>query len=159
MLRQAKEKGMCAENYEALLACSDRLTAIALYQKTIDWPLENDYPTIDTLREFFGDCEECGLYVSRELDITAGKHQVYVFHDCCGTVNVEMDCGRGIVPMLYFANNCDIDVVCRQPNFRPIRVPLYVCDGCRVTPHPNINAGFRVYNIGKTETQPAPAVP
>lgn len=148
LLRQARLKGMCAENIVALRDCPDRLTAVALYKKTIDWALENDYPTLYDIRTFFGDCKDYGIYVDQDLTgVTANKHQVYVFHNCYGKLNVEMDYDNHIIPMLYFANDCDVTVVCKQPNFRPIKVPIYTTDGNNVETYDTANAVFKKYGI------------
>lgn len=139
---------MCNENLSALRDCPDRLTAIALYKKTIDWALENDYPTLYDIRTFFGDCEDYGIYVDKDLSgITVSRLQTYVFHNCYGTLNVEMDYENKVIPMLYFANDCDVTVVCNQPNMRPIRVPIYMTAGNVVNVYKTSNAEFKKYGI------------
>lgn len=139
---------MCNENLSALRDCPDKPTAINLYKKTIDWALENDYPTLYDIRTFFGDCEEYGIYVDADLSsVTASRLQSYVFHTCYGTLNVEMDYENRIIPMLYFANNCDVEVVCRQHNEPPIRVPIYTTAANSVVAKNTDNVEFKKYRL------------
>ena len=151
LLHEAKRKGMCVENFKALLKCEDRERMVALYLKTIDWALECDYPSLNVLRDRFGDCEELGIYVGREFHgETFSRLQTYVFHNCSGVINVAMDYDECIIPMLYFANDCHISVGCeqRQPDFCPaIRVPLYIFGDNSITDSNNENVIFTKYEM------------
>lgn len=149
LLRQGKIKSMCNDNLSALRKCDAREDAIALYKKTIDWGLENNYPPLSFLRDNFANrqSEDCGVYVSRKLDVTVSSLQSYVFHDCKGVVNAEMDYDSCTIPMLYFANGCDVTVTCRQPNARAIRIPIYATDDCRIKVKKTSNAMFTIYKI------------
>lgn len=150
ILRKARLSGMCKENLSALRQCTSKEQAIELYMKTIDWALENDYPSLDEIRKHFNDCEDYGVFVDHsDLNVTASKLQSYVFHNCKGIVNVEMDYKHSIIPMLYFANDCNIIVTCKQkPLSRPIRVPIYVCGDNHITADITPNASFITYKIG-----------
>lgn len=152
LLRQGKLKSMCTENLDALRKCERREDAISLYKKTIDWALENNYPTLDILREYFSDivCECNGLFVGRDIDVTASIMQAYVFHDCKGVINVEMDYDGCTIPMIYLANGCDVTLTCRQPlpcGCKPIRVPVYATSDSRVKIDKTPNAMFTIYKL------------
>lgn len=118
---------MCAENRDALEGVESKEEAIELYKKTIDWALEEGYPSIETLRKFFSDCQDYGIYIDCRFngDIL-NQHQVYVFHNCSGTIRTGLNLGKRIIPMLYFANGCDMDIKGIQNSVMQVRVPLYV---------------------------------
>ena len=125
--RLASAHGMCAENRRLLEYVDTKADAISLYKKTIDWALEEDYPGIDMLRRAFSDCESEGVFVDRQFngEILDAK-QVYVFHNCKGTICVRLNVSEKIIPMLYFANGCKMTVRHADGDDTSIRVPLYV---------------------------------
>lgn len=147
LLRQGKIKRMCADNLTALRLCETREQSITLYKKTIDWALENNYPPLSVIREDFHDCEDMGIFVDKKLDITISKLQVYVFHNCKGIINVEMDYEGCNIPMLYFANGCDVKVTCKQKNRHAIRVPLYIFGENKIRIADTPNADFAEYRL------------
>lgn len=125
---------MCAENRDALERVSGKEEAIELYKRTIDWALEEGYPSLHTIREFFSDCEEQGIYVDKVFhgeDLR--DHQVYVFHNCTGTIRVGLNADKAIIPMLYFANGCTMKVEAAGPKGYATIVPLYVFGDNRIT--------------------------
>ena len=125
--RQASAHHMCAENRSALDAIETKGDAIALYKKTIDWALEEGYPSIDTIRSEFSDCEVYGVFVDKEFHgEVLTDQQVYVFHNCKGTVRVGLNKKKCIIPMLYFANGCDMDIKGIPGSAMQVRVPLYI---------------------------------
>lgn len=149
IIQDAKDKKMCIANFKSLQGCSTKEQAIELYKRTIDWALENDYPSLNDIRRYFADCQSEGIYIDEKLDITVSTLQAYVFHNCRGTINVEMDYHGCTIPMLYFANGCDVKVVCRQPNKYPIRVPVYIYGDNKVRIENNGNATFVKYDLYK----------
>lgn len=153
LLREGRIKRMCGENIEALKSCKTKSDAISLYKRTIDWALESDYPSLDEIRKYFPDCERDGIYVDKNLTINNkfSRQQVYVFHNCKGIVNVGMDYDNAVIPMLYFANNCDVTVTCTQINKNPIRVPIYVFGDNDVKTASSQNANFTLYEFPLAE--------
>lgn len=131
LMRLARECGICKDGYKDMKA-SDVDGLIDYYIKTIDWSLENAYPPLPLLRAHFNDIGHKGVYVDREFhgEEFASK-QAYVFHHCKGVIHVAMDYDNAIIPMLYFANGCDIEVRCvqRKEGLPPLKVPLYITDG------------------------------
>jgi hypothetical protein len=131
--REASAHHMCAENRSALENISDKGEAIALYKKTIDWALEEGYPCMETLRSEFSGCEAYGIFVDKvfhgeRLD----DQQVYVFHNCSGTIRTGLNVQKRIIPMLYFANGCNMDVKPISETAPKVRVPLYIFGPNRV---------------------------
>ena len=121
--RQASARHMCEENRLALEAVSSKEEAVALYLKTIDWALEEGYPRLDTLREYFADCEPYGVYIDRHFNGTLFlDKKVYVFHHCSGKIRVGLNRSKSIIPMIYLANGCNLEgntawlKVCRVGN-------------------------------------------
>lgn len=118
---------MCEENRTALESVETKSDAIELYKKTIDWALEEGYPSIETLRRDFSDCEVAGVFVGKHFNGEVLDQQpVYVFHECTGTIRVGLNVGKRIIPMLYFANGCDMSVNGIKGSGLSVRVPLYV---------------------------------
>jgi hypothetical protein len=139
---------MCATNYKALSQCVDRAEMIPLYLRTVDWALENGYPSLDILTRYFGNFEDEGLYVGRKFNgETLSSNQTYVFHHCQGEVEVRMDYEKCVIPMLYFANDCRMRIKCNQPNFRAIHVPLYIFGENDVAARSDENAVFTKYQM------------
>lgn len=141
LLRQARLESMCTENMDALRACETKADAVALYKKTIDWALEKNYPPVNFIRNEFGDCEDLGIFVDKTFyGEILNEHQCYVFHNCRGHITVDINIQKKVIPMLYFANGCNISVSCTSQ----IKVPLYIFG------ENNIEADdtFRIYRKG-----------
>lgn len=131
--KEASAHHMCAENRLALESISDKASAIALYKKTIDWALEEGYPCMDTLRRDFSDCEAYGIFVDKHFNGELLDDQaVYVFHNCTGTIRTGLNVKKRIIPMLYFANGCDMSVKGVPGQNLQARVPLYVFGDNRI---------------------------
>lgn len=131
--REASVHHMCGENRTALEGVDSMDEAIALYKKTIDWALEEGYPNMSTLRRYFSHCEDMGIYVDVDFHgEVLTTQQVYVFHNCTGTIRTGLNVGLSIIPMLYFANGCDMNVRGIPGSGMQARVPLYVFGDNRV---------------------------
>ena len=125
--REASAYGMCRENRDALESLDTKEEAIALYKKTIDWALEKGYPRFSTIQRDFCDCERYGIFVNKVFHgELLDDQQVYVFHHCSGRVRTGLNVGKKIIPMMYFANGCDITISGAGPAGLAVRVPLYV---------------------------------
>lgn len=155
LVKDALENGMCHENLRALRLCKTKAEAVRLYKKTADWAIERDYPSIDFIRSEF-DCEEAsenGVFIDRQFDgELLNEHQAYVFHNCRGRIRVALNLEKRIIPMLYFANGCDMEIVCEQDNVRPIPVPLYIFGRNEIRTSGE-GATFRRYNHETIITQ------
>lgn len=144
LMSEARRGGICAEGY-ANMRGYDRDEMIDYYLANPDWCLERGFPSYGMLRREFSDIEDRGVFVDKTFDgETFGDKLVYVFHGCKGTIRVAMDYDNAVIPMLYFANGCNIRVECDQNNTPAIKVPLYVAEGktC-VTYANNENCTFR----------------
>lgn len=119
---------MCEENFEWLKACETKGQAVYLYKKTIDWALEKNFPPINFIRNEFSECENLGLFVDVDFHgELLDEHQCYVFHNCRGYITVDLNVVRKIIPMLYFANNCNMRIFrADSPHTLPIKVPIYI---------------------------------
>lgn len=125
--REASLHHMCEENRTALASADSKTDAVRLYKKTIDWALEEGYPRLDTLRKYFSDCESEGVFIDRHFNNEDLRdQQVYVFHNCTGTIRVGLNVQKRIIPMLYFANDCRMTVKSSGPAALQVRVPLYI---------------------------------
>lgn len=118
---------MCEENRSALEGVETKSDAIELYKKTIDWALEEGYPSLDVIRRDFSDCEVAGVFVGKHFNGELLDQQaVYIFHECTGTIRTGLNIPKRIIPMLYFANGCDMSVRGIKGSGLSVRVPLYV---------------------------------
>lgn len=139
---------MCQENRAALSVVETKEEAIRLYKKTIDWALEEGFPKIDTLRRHFSDCESEGVFVDRVFHgEVLDSLPVYVFHNCSGMIHTGLNVGKRIIPMLYFANGCDMSVRPSGPRGLGTYIPLYIFGDSRVAARDSADAVFRVYKF------------
>lgn len=146
-MEAAKAAGICADGYGKMRE-SDRNAIIDYYISCPNWGLERGFPTLDLLRSEFSNIEHKGVYIGKTFNSeTFDKLQTYIFHDCKGTIKVAMDYDNAIIPMLYFANGCDIVVECDQRNTPTIQVPLYIDETCRVIAANNSNCTFYRHSI------------
>lgn len=128
LIVEARDAGVCAEGI-SVVRSGDLGKMLEMYRRIIDWCLENDFPTLPTLRRLLPDLGDCGIFADREFHgETLSGRLVYVFHRCTGEVHIAADYNTCVIPMLYFANGCDITLRCsQQENKRfPPRVPLYI---------------------------------
>lgn len=124
-MNDARRCGICAPGY-GLMRGYDRDGLIDYYIANPDWCLERCFPSLETLRDEFSDCEDKGVFVGRTFNgETFDRLQTYIFHNCKGTIKVAMDYDNAVIPMLYFTNGCDVTVSCEQKNNPPVRVPVY----------------------------------
>jgi hypothetical protein len=146
--REASAHGMCRENRDALDRIEDKGSAISLYKKTIDWALEEGYPNFGTIQRDFADCEQYGVFVNRDFHgELLNEQRVYVFHHCTGTVRVGLNADKRIIPMLYFANNCDMTLKSGGASIADVRVPLYIFGNNLIKHDGNGNVVFHEYKF------------
>lgn len=128
LMEDARRGGICAEGYGKMRGYNrDKL--IAFYLECPDWCIERGFPSLELLRLEFSDIEDRGVFVDKKFDGELfDKLQVYVFHNCRGIIKVAMDYDNAVIPMLYFANGCNIKIVCQQKNDPEILIPVYVVD-------------------------------
>lgn len=128
----ARRHGICAAGYGQMRGY-DRDELVEYYIANPDWCMERGFPSLELLRREFSDIEESGVSVGKTFDGEVfDRRQVYIFHDCKGTIKVAMDYDNAVIPMLYFANGCDMRIECEQNNVPAIMVPLYVAEDCKV---------------------------
>lgn len=150
LLREARLHSMCTENIDALKSCVTKSDAINLYKKTIDWALEEGYPSIDFIRKEFGDCEDLGIFVDKmfhgeHLD----EHQCYVFHNCRGHITVDLNIEKRIIPMLYFANGCEMEITrAASAHSLAIQVPIYIFGENKIQAEINDDIIFVIHEGG-----------
>lgn len=146
--REASAHGMCRENRSALDSLETKEEAVSLYKKTIDWALEEGYPNFGTIQRDFSDCEDLGIFVNKEFHgELLNDQQVYVFHHCTGRIRTGLNTKKRIIPMLYFANNCDMSLASGGDTSSEVRVPLYVFGRNLVKLDASGNVVFKTYKF------------
>lgn len=146
--RLARIKGMCDDNRAYLSACETKTDAIRLYKQTIDWALEENYPDFEFIKKEFSNSEQDGIFVNKTFNgEILNEHQVYVFHNCNGTIRVGINREKKIIPMLYFANGCKMVVDgIEDSRILADRVPLYIFGANEVNPINSDKLNARVYS-------------
>lgn len=127
--REASAHHMCEDYRHALEESDSKVSAIGLYKRMIDWALEEGYPCLFTLRKHFSNYQTAGIFIDEHFNgEILNEQQVYVFHHCTGTIRTSINVDKKIIPMLYFANGCDMKIESGGGwNMKvPIRVPLYL---------------------------------
>lgn len=146
--REASAHHMCEENRSALDSVETTADAIKLYKRTIDWALEEGYPSIDTLRKYFAGCESEGVFIDRHFSgEILTEQKVYVFHNCTGVIRVGLNVQKRIIPMLYFANGCQMTIKPTISSSLDIRVPLYVFGDNRIICEKSEGVVFKTYKF------------
>lgn len=154
LIESAKDKRMCKDNFLELVKCENKERAIALYKKSIDWALENEYPSLNDLYTYFSECEKYGIFVGKCLsDTELSDLLVYVIHACTGKITVSMNEEKANIPMLYIANGCSIGIECTQNNEYPIMIPVYVFgnNSVRIIEHTNTETVVNFVDNDTTE--------
>lgn len=130
VIADAIHKGVCNE-YAGLMRRSKYLTDfLYLYRRGVDWALENDCPSVALMRQFPEERLDLhGIFIDRHFDgEVLMDRDVYIFHNCTGTIKTGLNMSKKIIPMFYFANGCDIKIESASETQMPgpVRVPLYV---------------------------------
>lgn len=138
--------GVCDEYSQLLHRSESEDKALALYKRGIDWCLEHDSPSLALLRKYKTVCELNGVYLDCVFNgDLLDDEMVYVFHNCKGTINIDLNVEKAIIPMLYFANGCEMTVKrLAESNIGKIEVPLYIFGANKITTE---NTDFVKFNI------------
>jgi len=128
LMTEAKAQGICAGGYEDMRN-RDIDGLVDYYLANPDWCMERGYPTLEVLREHFSHIEDKGVFVDKTFTgELLDEKQVYIFHNCKGTVKVGLNMENGIIPMLYVGNKCRLRIIGTGTTI-PVRrseVPVYI---------------------------------
>lgn len=110
-MNEARVKGICVNGYN-IMRMDDTDALIEYYLQNPDWCLERDYPTLKFLKNNFSDIENKGVFVGKKFKgEVLNEKQVYIFHNCTGSVKVGLNVEKANIPMIYIANGCKIRFV------------------------------------------------
>lgn len=143
----ARKSGICLDGYKHMWK-SGLEGLIAYYIQNPEWCMERSYPSLDDIR-FLVDRDVLashGIYVDRTFkgELLDDKLK-YIFHNCTGNIYVALNYDKEIIPMLYFANGCNMTIGCTQYNFHPISVPVTIFGENTVNFEDTPNARFLTY--------------
>lgn len=143
----ARRGGICAEGYGKMREY-DRDKLIDYYLENPDWCLERNYPTLSELREHFSDIEDKGVYMDKTFHgELMNDLQVYIFHNCKGTIKVGLNIEKAIIPMLYVANGCRLRIVGTGILAKkPSEIPVYIFGENDVSARDNRFVKFKKYS-------------
>ncbi len=140
LLREAEEAGICREGRQRFSACATLGDLLDFYTENPEWCIERNFPTPATLMWMWAhmgeEMEHHGVYCRRRFEGEAlTGRQAYVLLGCSGTVRTGLNAEKGLIPMFYFADGCDMEIEgCgRDKGLRlPSKVALYVAVDCAV---------------------------
>ncbi|MBD5306104.1 MAG: hypothetical protein HDS14_00525 [Bacteroides sp.] len=122
-----RHAGICRDGFSRMLTMNlDSL--VEYYATQPDWCLERNIPTLDILSKYFSDRQSQGVYIDCHFNgETLIDRQFYILHHCTGKINTGLNVNKGIIPMIYLANDCDITIESIDTGFRhtPWIIPVY----------------------------------
>lgn len=123
LMQEAREMGICKEGYNSMRVTVDIDEIIDYYIKNPDWCMERSFPSKHLLDEYFRRYQHKGIYIDSDFD---NRHLndklVYIFHNCKGNIRTSLNLEKSLIPMLYFANGCNMNIHCDEN----IKIPLYI---------------------------------
>lgn len=141
VIDDAVRKGICTA-YADMMRDADSVTdLILLYRRGVEWSLENDCPSLALLRKATdAGLDRHGIFVDKTFNgETLNGRQSYIFRHCKGPIRTGLNMGLRIIPMLYFSDGCDMEVVLEGS---AVKIPVYTfgkntlrCDGIPVSFH------------------------
>lgn len=150
VIADAVNKGVCNEYAGLLDRCKSLTDFLYLYRRGVDWSLENDCPSLKLMRRFQEERLDLhGIFIDKHFDDEVlMDRDVYIFHNCTGTIRTGLNVSKKMIPMLYFANGCDMRVESANEEFlpRPIRVPLYIFGSNKVESESSGKMDCVIYN-------------
>lgn len=139
LMHGAQKGGICDEGYH-IMRSRDFDGLIAYYIQNVDWCMERSFPDLQTLTDEFADLASKGIYVNHVFHgEILNDLQAYIFHNCKGVIKTRLNLALKIIPMFYFANNCDLTIECMED----IDIPLYIFGKNDIKT--SGNAKFRIY--------------
>lgn len=82
----AKKKGICKEWFSSMLKQGGIRPLCEMYFKGDDWAMENDFPSLETLRKFKGNSNQYGLHTDFVGDLE-NERQTALFGDSGAKLN------------------------------------------------------------------------
>jgi len=144
----ARTKGICLDGYRTMrTSTTDAL--VAYYLAHPDWCIERNFPPLPILKSRFCGFEDKGVYVGKAFDgEVLNDLQVYVFHNCKGTIRTGLNVDKAIIPMMYFANDCEmlIEGIGEFRLNKPTAVPLYIFGSNAITANDNDFVRFKKFS-------------
>lgn len=134
LIQKAEAYNMCSPYMNALKKVSDKKAALRLYKAGLDGALEHNYPDIDFIRNTFSksELESFGIYVDRKFNgEIINNHIFQVFHNCSGSIKIELNLEKIIIPTLYLANNTELFVDIDKS----IDISVYLFDNSIINAH------------------------
>lgn len=132
-IEQAEGLGVCDEFRGLLRSCKSKPDMIALYKRGVKWALEHGCPSMDYLLEQKEALEKEGVFVGKEFHgEVLNDFQTYIFHNCKGEISVGLNIEKKLIPMLYFANGCEMTVK-GIDGASAVRVPVYIFGENRIS--------------------------
>lgn len=148
IIEKAKELGICAEGY-SVLSHSTVNSMVDYYIQNPDWCMERNFPSLSILKQHFSDIGHRGVFVGRAFKGEILKDsQVYIFHNCKGTVKVGLNVEKSIIPMLYICNQSHLRIIGVGDNIpiKPVVVPVYVFGDNEISARGNRYVLFNIFN-------------
>lgn len=147
LIDMAHAKGICSDGFKHMLESPDIDALVKYYIANPDWCLERDFPSLSFLREHFADIGNKGIFVDKEFNgELINDKQVYIFHHCKGTIKVGLNVEKAIIPMLYFANGCQMQIEGVGESLHKAKIPIYSFGRNSLSANANDHTEFRIYS-------------
>lgn len=145
--RDVDSHGVCDEYSRLVSRAESEDKALMLYRRGIDWCLEHNSPSVDLLREYKTSCLRNGIFIDRTFrGELLCDDTVYIFHNCKGTINIDLNVEKAIIPMLYFANGCEMTIKrLAESQVGTIQVPLYIFGANKIITENTDFVNFKIY--------------
>lgn len=133
VLADAARRGICGQYTELLEKCTSVSDFMRLYRHGAAWALENDVPRLEMLRQYKDERFDLhGVYIDREFNgERLWDRQVYILHNCHGTIRTGLNLEKRNIPIFYLANGCDLIFESANGTYlaHPVDVPVWLFDG------------------------------
>lgn len=114
ILKQAKKAGLCADWQRDFQQDHTMQNLCTKYFEGLDWALENDFPSIETLREFKKETEDFGLFTDYDgmisTEMKSEPNQFAFF----GNSTVDIDCTDYSVSEIVIRHNAKARILARE---------------------------------------------
>lgn len=115
---------------------------LRLYKAGLDWALDNNIPDVKLLQESCSaqKLERYGIFINKHFKGETVNDNIFqVFHNCTGSINVELNREKCIIPTLYLANNTNLNINVNQS----IDISVFLLDSSKA----NVNGKFALRKI------------
>lgn len=133
VLADAARRGICGQYTGLLQRCENLTDFLRLYRRGAAWALEHNVPRLEMLRQYKEERLDLhGIYIDYEFNgEELWDKQVYILHNCRGTIRTGLNLDKRNIPIFYLANGCDLTIESANGDYlsHPVDIPIWLFDG------------------------------